>query len=80
MTYTDGQEKYIWFAADGREQLFRLSNDPRECHDLAKEPQEEACLTRWRERLLQHLQERPEGFSDGKQLIPGQLYARTLQK
>ncbi|NLF94787.1 MAG: arylsulfatase [Oligosphaeraceae bacterium] len=75
---TDGQEKYIWFAADGREQLFRLSDDPHECHNLAGESEEAQCLSRWRERLIQHLAKRPEGFSDGKQLIPGRQYAATL--
>ncbi|MCU0982312.1 MAG: hypothetical protein MUF25_24410 [Pirellulaceae bacterium] len=29
---------------------------------------------RWRERMVKRLAGRPEGFSDGRRLIPGRLY------
>ncbi|NQU43424.1 arylsulfatase [bacterium] len=71
---TDGKEKYIWFAADGREQFFRLTDDPTECHDLSVDPREARRISLWRERLIHELQSRPEGFTDGVNLIPGRPY------
>jgi len=73
-TLTDGREKFIWFAADGREQFFRLSDDPMECHDLAARPEEAERVAVWRKRLVAHLADRPEGFSDGRRLLPGRPY------
>jgi arylsulfatase len=63
---TDGQHKYIWRPHDGTEQLFDLDKDPREEHDLSKSP----AVEPWRQRLIQRLASRPEGFSDGQRLIP----------
>lgn len=70
-TLTDGREKFIWFAKDGREQFFRLTEDPQEGHDLIHEASEKECIAAWRQRLIRELRERPEGFSDGKKLIAG---------
>jgi len=71
---TDGREKYVWFAADGREQFFRLADDPRELRNLAGRPEEAGALARWRTRLIAELAGRPEGFSDGARLVPGRPY------
>jgi arylsulfatase A-like enzyme len=71
---TDGREKYVWFVADGREQLFDLENDPGEIHDLAGDPKAKGRLASWREQLAGELKDREEGFSDGKRLIPGRFY------
>jgi arylsulfatase A-like enzyme len=79
-TLTDGREKYIWFVEDGREQFFDLVVDPQEEHDAVRDA---ACLERvafWRARLVKELAGRPEGFSDGKKLIPGRPYAAVLRK
>lgn len=76
---TDGREKYIWFAADGCEQLFSLSDDPDECHDLAGDPAARDNLAAWRQRLIRFLQPRPEGFSDGRRLIPGRPYPAVVK-
>lgn len=78
-TLTDGREKYIWFVADGREQLFRLSEDPRECRDLAHHRDAADRLSHWRTRMIRELAGRPEGFSDGAQLIPGRTYPPTCR-
>jgi len=75
---TDGREKYVWFAEDGREQFFGLSADPTECHHLSADPEAVEQMTRWRDRLVEALKDRPEGFSDGKRLIAGRPYARVL--
>jgi arylsulfatase A-like enzyme len=75
---TDGKEKYIWFAADGREQFFCLAEDPDECHDRAGSPEHGEQLSHWRSLLIEVLRDRPEGFTDGTQLIPGRPYPPVL--
>lgn len=71
---TDGSEKYIWFTDSGREQFFRLDDDPLECDDLVSEPGETEHVAAWRDRMIHELSGRPEGFSDGVQLIAGRDY------
>jgi len=75
---TDGREKYIWQVQDGKEHLFDLTKDPTECHDLAPDPAAAECLALWRRRLAAELEGRPEGFSDGENLIPGRQYGAVL--
>ncbi|MFO7956222.1 MAG: sulfatase-like hydrolase/transferase [Candidatus Brocadiia bacterium] len=82
-TLTDGKEKFIWFVRDGREQFFRLTDDPLECHELIDEPDEADRIAMWRRRMIETLEDRPEGFSDGEKLIPGREYpadGRHLRK
>jgi len=75
---TDGREKYVWFVADGREQFFRLVDDPTECRDLASHPDRADRVAQWRAAMVQRLAGRPEGFSDGKELIPGRPYGPVI--
>ena len=79
-TLTDGKEKYIWFAADGREQFFRLTDDPTECHDLGSVPGESQRLSHWRTLLIEELKDRAEGFTDGTKLISGRQYPAVYQQ
>jgi arylsulfatase A-like enzyme len=65
---TDGRFKYIYFAYDGREQLFDMAKDPGELHNLAEELAHESSLKEWRERMIQHLTERGEEFVSGGKL------------
>ena len=76
---TDGKEKYVWFAANGVERFFRLTDDPTECHDLANDPGEAQRLSYWRSLLIEELSDRAEGFSDGTKLISGRPYPAVLQ-
>ncbi len=71
---TDGRFKYIWRPLDGSEQLFDLENDPLEERNLAADPHHASLVELWRNRLIQRLAPRPEGFSDGERLVPGQPY------
>ena len=71
---TDGRFKYLWRPNDGTERLFDLDKDPREEHDLSVVADHHDLLEQWRERLVQRLANRPEGFSDGARLIPGRPY------
>jgi len=59
---TDGRWKYIFHARDGAEQLFDLTGDPAELHDLASEAAHSAQLRLWRSRLIEHLAERGERY------------------
>jgi len=77
---TDGHDKYVWFAADGREQLFDLGADPHELRDLSTVPACQERLAGWRARMVAELADRPEGFSNGQQLIPGRPYTPLLAK
>jgi arylsulfatase len=72
---TDGRWKYIWWSGTGREQLFDLTTDPQERHDLHASPE----TTRWRAHLIAALANREEGcVADGK-LIPGRPVRPVLQ-
>lgn len=71
---TDGTLKYIWRPASGAEQLFNLEKDPREEHDLARDPNQRAALAKCRSRLLTQLAGRPEGFVNGTNLLSGRPY------
>jgi len=75
---TDGKMKYIWRPFDGSEQLFDLENDPQELRDLALEESGQKQVELWRVRLIDHLKNRSEGFTDGKELIPGRRYESVL--
>ena len=71
---TDGRHKYIWRPTDGREHLFDLDEDPHEEHDLSRDASSRKLLEQWRRRLVRRLARRPEGFSNGRALIPGRPY------
>jgi arylsulfatase A-like enzyme len=71
---TDGRWKYIWRPARGTEQLFDLAADPHECTDLAADARCRSELERWRQAMIAQLKDRPEGFTDGRQLIAGRPY------
>ncbi|WP_246223030.1 sulfatase-like hydrolase/transferase [Draconibacterium halophilum] len=64
---TDGTWKYIWFFRTGEEQLFNLKYDPGEQNNLtANEPDE---LKKWRQKMVNHLSERGEGFVKNGKLV-----------
>ena len=66
---TDGKEKYIWFPATGEEQFFDLVKDRQELHNLSKALSHAARLSTWRQRLIELLGRRGDGFSDGHKLL-----------
>ena len=75
---TDGSEKYIWNADSGSEQLFDLTEDPQELCDLSDRTENNGRLKLWRNRMIERLSGRPEGFTDGKRLIAGRPTNNTL--
>ncbi len=75
---TDGKEKYVWFSGSGREQLFDLTEDPEERHDLARNQGAAARVARWRARLVRELRGREEGFVSGSRLVRGRPVRAVL--
>lgn len=75
---TDGKMKYCWFSQTGAEQLFDLTVDPLECHDLSDERPEELLI--WRARLVQELDGREEGYVEAGQLVVGRPARPVLEE
>ncbi|KYH39710.1 MAG: arylsulfatase [Candidatus Bathyarchaeota archaeon B26-2] len=67
---TDGREKYIWLPASDTELFFDLTVDRQERRNLAKDPAYRKRVDMWRNRLIELLAKRGDGFSDGERLIP----------
>jgi arylsulfatase len=66
---TDGKMKYIRNFATGSEQLFNLETDPHELTDLSGMTREQKTLKLWRERMIEHLKIRGEGFVKENKLV-----------
>jgi arylsulfatase A-like enzyme len=74
----DAHMKYVWFSQTGREHLFNLADDPNELHDLLLSANGDRLAALWRRRLIETLRDRPEGFTDGERLIPGQPHRHLV--
>lgn len=68
---TDGRTKYLRETTSGREFLFDIDVDADEEHDLASERPDEVAI--WRQRLIDELDGRPEGF-----VVDGELASEPL--
>lgn len=68
---SDGSAKFMWFSGNGMEQFFDLEMDPGEEHDLIADPEREAQVALWRNRLIDALADREEGFVQGGRLVTG---------
>jgi arylsulfatase A-like enzyme len=75
---TDGRWKFIWMVQSGKEYLFDLHHDPHELHNLIEEPKNQAETSLWRERLIERLRSRPEGFVAKGRLVAGVPYPRVV--
>ena len=71
-------DKYIWLCESGEEQYFNLADDPHELENLIDAPQAQERIQKLRQRLIEVLSGRPEGFTDGNILIPGRPYEPVL--
>ena len=68
---TDGHHKYIWGSGEGTEELFNLDADPQERHNLADDPANLGDLQSWRQRMVETLRDREEGYVVDGTLTPG---------
>jgi arylsulfatase len=75
---TDGRAKYVWFSQTGEELLFDLAEDPHEQHNLAGTAGSAGALSAWRQRLVERLRDRPEGFVQGGRLAAGRPHGPTV--
>jgi arylsulfatase A-like enzyme len=66
----DGDTKYVWNPVTGDELLFDLASDPDETASLVDSVDRDE-LDRWRDRLIDRLEGREEGFTDGERLLAG---------
>ena len=58
--------------------LFDIDNDPGELNDLSQNLDRADEVAKWRNLMIQELKDRPEGFTDGKNLIAGKEYGPVL--
>lgn len=77
---TDGKEKYIWFSQTGEEQFFDLVRDPQELVNLIREDKYMKKIEYKRNKLIENLRGREEGYTDGEHLIVGQRAKTVLEK
>jgi arylsulfatase len=69
---TDGRIKYIWHTFSGREELFDLTQDRDELHNLAGDFLHRDLLKFWHDRMISELAPRTQdGLSTGKRLVSG---------
>ena len=68
---TDGHYKYIWGSGQGTEELFDLDADPQERNNLADDATRHSELTMWRERMVEALASREEGYVVDGKLVAG---------
>ncbi|MFI3261482.1 MAG: arylsulfatase [Rikenellaceae bacterium] len=78
---TDGDIKYIWFVKTGEEQLFDMTKDKGEEHNLAGSKRYAKKLTEMRQLMVEHLSVRGEDWvKDGKlQILKGNhIYGKNF--
>lgn len=72
------EDKFCWFMESGREQYFRLDQDPQELHDAIRDPEYQDRIAYLRNILIRELEGREEGYTDGVRLIPGRKQKSCL--
>jgi len=75
---TDGHFKYVWYTQTGREHLFDLDEDPHEERDIVLAQGSAEQVEPWRNKLIEILAGRPEGFTDGAKLVVGQQHGHVM--
>lgn len=73
-------DKYCWFMESGQEQYFDLATDPKEMHDGIHDPTYQERITVLRNLLIQELDGREEGYTDGSVLFVGRTQRAVLEK
>ncbi len=63
------KDKYIWYNSTNEEQYFDLENDFSECYNLIDNPEKRERINYLRNLLINELNGREEGFTDGSKLF-----------
>lgn len=74
------QDKYIWYSQTGEEHYFHLDTDPGETHDCIGEAEDRERIAFLRGLLIQSLNGREEGYTDGERLIIGKTPVNCLRQ
>ena len=77
---TNGREKYIWFPASGKELFFDLATDRQERRNLANDPAYRDRVEICRNRLIELLANRGDGFSNGKSLLRVEQWSPAVKE
>ncbi len=77
---TDGREKFIWYPKTMEEQFFDLTRDRSETVNRIHEPAFADRVAMWRQRLVERLARRDDGFSDGKRLLQKDTWEPLVEK
>jgi arylsulfatase len=77
---TDGKRKYVWMSGRGDEQFFDLEVDPQETRNLVHDPARADEVQRWRQKLVQDLSDREEGFVADGELVTGRPVVTELSR
>ncbi len=64
-------DKYIWYSQTGKEQYFRVDEDPNELHDRIGEEADSARIEQLRGILIRELSGREEGYVKDGRLVTG---------
>src|SRR5690625_4541896 len=70
---TNGKKKYIWYSQTGEEQFFDLEVDPCEMKNMIDELKYKERIQKMRRFLINELDGREEGYSDGTELMVGKV-------
>ena len=66
---TDGSHKYIYYTLTGQQQLFDLSNDPKELRDVSLEEEYGPLTQQWRGKMIKHLSVRGDSWVSNGDLV-----------
>ena len=72
-------DKFVWYSQTGRELYFDLETDPHESHNAINDEEYAQRIEHLRKCLIQELDGREEGYSDGTQLFVGRTPLTVLQ-
>jgi len=76
---TDGHEKLVWYTQTGEQQFFDLDTDPLEMRNATADADARDRITVWRQRLIDELTGRPEGYVKDGHLVAGRAELRPEQ-
>jgi len=80
---TDSRMKYMYWVEGRIEQLFNVTEDPNECHDLSQDLSYADELNKWRSRLIAELEKHGDGNMQNGELVkstPTPIHEKQLRQ